>query len=138
MAGIKRNNPAPNKLNVVIIDGLNKVVIKSNKIIYFKNKEKLITEGKTKITVEDNANGQIHIHYGNIRLDIWRQEYNVFYNELTKITNRITINFLIEKKVQSVWNNIRKNSKNKKQFLLFFHQWFDALMIIQLLKKLNN
>tara|TARA_B100000959_G_C14874819_1_gene579944 strand:- start:912 stop:1217 length:306 start_codon:yes stop_codon:yes gene_type:complete len=68
----------------------------------------------------------------------WSKEYNIFYNELTKTTNRTTINFLIEKKIKSVWNNIRKNSKNKKQFLLFFHQWFDALMIIQLLKKLNN
>ena len=36
------------------------------------------------------------------------------------------------------WNNISENSKSKKQFMLFFHQWFDALMIIQLLKKLNN
>ena len=34
------------------------------------------------LTVEDNANGQIHIHYGNIRLDIWRKEYNVFYKSI--------------------------------------------------------
>ena len=41
------------KKNVVIIDSLNKVVIKANKIIYLKNKEKFLTEGKTEITVED-------------------------------------------------------------------------------------
>ena len=41
------------KKNVVIIDSLNKVVIKANKVIYLKNKEKFLTEGKTEITVED-------------------------------------------------------------------------------------
>ena len=41
------------KKNVVITDSLNKVVIKANKIIYLKNKEKFLTEGKTEITVED-------------------------------------------------------------------------------------
>ena len=41
------------KKNVVIIDSLNKVVFKANKIIYLKNKEKFLTEGKTEITVED-------------------------------------------------------------------------------------
>ena len=41
------------KKNVVIIDSLNKVIIKANKIIYFKKKEKFLTEGKTEITVED-------------------------------------------------------------------------------------
>ena len=41
------------KKNVVIIDSLNKVVIKANKIIYFKKKEKFLTEGKTEITIED-------------------------------------------------------------------------------------
>jgi LPS-assembly protein len=39
--------------NVVITDSLNKVVIKANKIIYLKNKEKFLTEGKTEITIED-------------------------------------------------------------------------------------
>jgi len=32
---------------------LNKVVIKANKVIYLKSKEKFLTEGKTEITVED-------------------------------------------------------------------------------------
>jgi LPS-assembly protein len=41
------------KKNVVIIDSLNKVVIKANKVIYLKSKEKFLTEGKTEITVED-------------------------------------------------------------------------------------
>ena len=41
------------KKNVVITDSLNKIVISANKIIYLKNKEKFLTEGKTKITIED-------------------------------------------------------------------------------------
>ncbi len=40
------------KKNVVVTDSLNKIVIKANKIIYLKKKEKFLTEGKTEITVE--------------------------------------------------------------------------------------
>ena len=35
------------KKNVVIIDSLNKIVIKANKVIYLKKEEKFLTEGKT-------------------------------------------------------------------------------------------
>ena len=41
------------KKNVVVIDSLNKIVIKANEVIYLKNKEKFLIEGKTEITVED-------------------------------------------------------------------------------------
>jgi len=37
-----------------------------------------------------------------------------------------------------IWNKFKKNSKDTKQFRLFFHQWFDALSIIRLLKELNS
>ena len=39
--------------NVVVIDKLNNIVTKSNKIIYQKNLEKYFSQGKTNITVED-------------------------------------------------------------------------------------
>ena len=68
----------------------------------------------------------------------WNKEYNIFLSEIMKILDKKIIEFLIEKKIETVWNNIRKNSKNKNQFMHFFHQWFDALTIIQFLKKLNN
>jgi len=68
----------------------------------------------------------------------WNKEYNIFLSEIMKILDKKIIDFLIEKKIETVWNNIRKNSKNKNQFMHFFHQWFDALTIIQFLKKLNN
>ena len=38
---------------VEIIDNLNKIVTQSNKVIYFKNDEKYFSEGKTKITIEN-------------------------------------------------------------------------------------
>ena len=48
------------------------------------------------------------------------------------------LDFLISKNLEFVWKKFQDNSKTKQQFMFFFHQWFDALMIIQLLKKLNN
>jgi len=41
------------------------------------------------LTIEDNANGQIHIHIKNIRLDMWREEYNVFYDAVEKSHNKL-------------------------------------------------
>tara|TARA_Y100000590_G_scaffold469928_1_gene660749 strand:- start:3554 stop:5995 length:2442 start_codon:yes stop_codon:yes gene_type:complete len=41
------------KGNVEIVDSLNNIIIKSDKIIYFKTDEKFFSEGKTKITIED-------------------------------------------------------------------------------------
>ena len=41
------------KKNVVVTDSLNGIVIKANKIIYLKKKEKFLTEGKTEIIIED-------------------------------------------------------------------------------------
>ena len=37
-----------------MIDSLNKVILKSNKIIYYKNEEKIITVGETEIDVESS------------------------------------------------------------------------------------
>jgi len=41
------------------------------------------------LTIEDNANGQIHIHVKNIRLDMWRREYNVFYKALKEAHGKL-------------------------------------------------
>ena len=68
----------------------------------------------------------------------WDNEFNVFYKKLIEASNNKIVDFLTDKKIKTVWNNMKKNAKNKNQFMLFFNQWFDALMIIQLLKKLNN
>ena len=65
-------------------------------------------------------------------------EYNFIIKKMNKKINKKSMQFLINKDFKNVWNKFKKNSKNKKQFMLFFHQWFDALSIIKLLKKLNG
>jgi glycosyltransferase involved in cell wall biosynthesis len=65
-------------------------------------------------------------------------EYNFIIKEMNKKLNKKSTKFLIDKDFKNVWSKFKKNSKNKNQFTLFFHQWFDALTIIKLLKKLNN
>ena len=69
---------------------------------------------------------------------LWKESYTKFHQSLKNNLDLRAINFLISKNIECIWRNISENSKSKKQFMLFFHQWFDALMIIQLLKKLNN
>ena len=65
-------------------------------------------------------------------------EYNFILKKMTKKLNKKSIQFLIEKDFKKIWDKFKTNSKNKEQFMLFFHQWFDALSIIKLLKNLNN
>ena len=47
-------------------------------------------------------------------------------------------NFLNENSFEKIWIKISLNSKTKKQFMIFFHQWFDALKIMQLLKRISE
>ena len=65
-------------------------------------------------------------------------EYNFVLKEINTKLNKNSTQFLIDKDFENVWNKFKKNSKNKNQFMLFFHQWFDALSIIKLLKNLNG
>ena len=60
--------------------------------------------------------------------------YILFNKELTENFNNKVCNFLNEHNINDTWKKITLNSKSKKQFMTFFHQWFDALKIIQLLK----
>jgi len=66
------------------------------------------------------------------------REYDFIIKEMNEKINKKSMQFLIKKDFKNVWKKFKKNSKNKKQFMLFFHQWFDALSIIKLLKKLNG
>ena len=67
----------------------------------------------------------------------WADNYNDLINEMNKKINPLAVEFLIKKDLENIWTKFKKNAKNKSQFQLFFHQWFDALSIMQLLKKLN-
>ena len=68
----------------------------------------------------------------------WMESFDILYHHLKLKVDKKALDFLVLKNIELVWKKIQSNSKNKKQFMLFFHQWFDGLMIIQLLKKLNN
>tara|TARA_B100000614_G_scaffold262200_1_gene294674 strand:- start:3932 stop:5056 length:1125 start_codon:yes stop_codon:yes gene_type:complete len=69
--------------------------------------------------------------------DNWKLNDDELLDILDDNLLKITFNFLNENKIKSKWNSFKKNSNDKKQFLIFFHQWFDALKIMKLLKYLN-
>jgi len=68
----------------------------------------------------------------------WQENFNFVKEDIFKKSDQQVFDFLLSKNIENVWEKFQENSKNKEQFMFFFHQWFDALMIIQLLKKLNN
>ena len=68
----------------------------------------------------------------------WMLSSNNITKKLNQELDNKSICFLNEKNVNNVLIKFKKNAKDKKQFLLFFNQWFDALSIMQLLKHLNK
>tara|TARA_B100000427_G_C15014854_1_gene379930 strand:- start:22 stop:525 length:504 start_codon:yes stop_codon:yes gene_type:complete len=68
----------------------------------------------------------------------WKKDYEKIIIELKKTLNKKSVQFLVKKDLKNIWNKFKNNSNNKRQFNIFFHQWFDALSIIKLLKNLNN
>ena len=68
----------------------------------------------------------------------YKISYNIFLKELNKNFDDKICNFLNNHDLKKIWNKINRNAKTKKQFMIFFHQWFDALKIMQLLKFLNK
>jgi len=68
----------------------------------------------------------------------YKISYNIFLKELNKNFDDKICNFLYNHDLKKIWNKINNNAKTKKQFMIFFHQWFDALKIMQLLKFLNK
>ena len=67
----------------------------------------------------------------------YKQPYEVFNKELNKYFDYNMCNFLSNHRLNNIWDKINNNAKSQKQFRLFFHQWFDALKIMQLLKYIN-
>ncbi len=68
----------------------------------------------------------------------YKASYDFFLKELNKNFDDKICNFLYQHDIKKIWNKINNNAKSKKQFMIFFHQWFDALKVMQLLKFLNN
>jgi len=68
---------------------------------------------------------------------MWGQDYNLVYNKIKIVSNKKTADFLVQNNFKNVWIQFCKETKNQKQFMLFFNQWFDALKTIKFLKKLS-
>ena len=62
---------------------------------------------------------------------------NIIIESMKQKLNKKSIDFLNRKNMKSVLIKFKNNAKNKRQFKLFFNQWFDALSIIKFLKYLN-
>ena len=81
--------------------------------------------------------------YKNLELllSIVQTSYNDKYCQIIKNLerdcNEKVVYFLQSNNFQEIWFKFCRESKNKKQFLVFFHQWFDALKTIKFLKKLS-
>lgn len=76
----------------------------------------------------------------NIILLVKTHSKNDFKHLKEKLDNHLdqkSVKFLLSKGLENTWNQINQNSTNKKQFMLFFHQWFDGLKVIQFLKQLS-
>ena len=67
----------------------------------------------------------------------YNQSYEILNKELNEYFDHNICNFLYIHRLNNIWDKINQNAKSKKQFMLFFHQWFDALKIMQFLKTIN-
>ncbi len=68
----------------------------------------------------------------------WNNSYEFVIKKMIQELDERSVFFLIEKDLKNIWSKFKNNANSKKQFMFFFHQWFDALSIIKILKKLNN
>lgn len=68
----------------------------------------------------------------------YNQSYEYINKELNKHFSNKVCNFIYEHNIENVWEKINSNAKTKDQFITFFHQWFDALKIIKLLKYISQ
>ena len=70
-------------------------------------------------------------------LNILEKSYNKSFDLVLNTIDKKARLFLESKNLQKIWPQINLNAKDSCQFKLFIHQWFDALMIMQFLKKIN-
>ena len=68
----------------------------------------------------------------------YHQSYQCINKELNKHFSNKVCNFIYEHNIENVWEKINSNAKTKDQFITFFHQWFDALKIMKLLKYISQ
>ena len=67
----------------------------------------------------------------------WNDNSDLILKKLTCDLNKKSMNFLLNKNIYNVLEKFKLNAKSKRQFILFFNQWFDALTIMKFLKDQN-
>ena len=67
----------------------------------------------------------------------YNNEYFELIKNLEKNCDKSVVDFLDSNNFQDIWIKFCREANNKKQFLVFFNQWFDALKTIKFLKKLS-
>jgi len=67
----------------------------------------------------------------------WNDNSDLILKKLTCNLNKKSMNFLLNKNICNVLEKFKANAKSKRQFILFFNQWFDALTIMKFLKDQN-
>ena len=67
---------------------------------------------------------------------MWDKDYSLIAEFLSVKCDEKTILFLEKNNFKARWTNFGKEANNKKQFLLFFNQWFDALKTIKFLQSM--
>jgi len=88
-----------------VVDSLNNVVTKANKIIYLRNKNKIFSEGKTKITIEN----KYIINSKNI---VWlRNENRIFSDKYTTVEDKENNYYVAEKFRYSIKKKLFRGSK---------------------------
>ncbi len=67
----------------------------------------------------------------------WNDTIDLILERLRNNLNKKSMEFLISKNLGNVLEKFKTNAKSKKQFILLFNQWFDALTIMKFLKVQN-
>mgnify|MGYP001282742655 CR=1 FL=1 len=66
------------------------------------------------------------------------KEYNIIHKRILKLNNNKLNKFLLNNNFKQIWVTIQSTAKTRKQFELFFNQWFDALKTLKFLKQLSQ
>ena len=66
------------------------------------------------------------------------KEYNIIHKRILKLNNNKLNKFLLNNNFKQIWGTIQSSAKTRKQFELFFNQWFDALKTLKFLKQLSQ
>ena len=97
----------------------------------YKNNQKFIN-----LDYSDNAYKNLELLLKIVKKSC-KNEYSGLIKNLKNNCDKNVVDFLEFNNFHDIWIKFCNEAKNKKQFLVFFNQWFDALKTIKFLKKLS-